>query len=138
MFKEEWGELYPYDLEEPLAARMHVDHCVETLRLGLMCYSDVTPVFLEVNEDRLYGQQANFNVYHKCRDFDALVDYVSDHAQEIEDPEKFRSTHIRTGGLPLATAKPKPKSKSKSGDKATKTAEEKSQVTKAKVAATGV
>lgn len=137
MFKEEWGELYPFDLEEPLAARMHVDHCIETLRLGLMCYSDVTPVFLEVNEDRIYGQQANFNVYHKCRDFDALVDYVSDHAQEIEDPEKFRSTHIRTGGLPLATQKPKPKSKS-SESKATKTEEGKSQVTKAKVAATGV
>lgn len=107
MFNEDWGDLYPHDLTEPLAARMHVDHCLETLRLGLMCYSDVTPVFLEVNEERIYGQQANFNVYHKCRDFDKLVDYVSDHAQEIEDPEKWRSTHIRTGGLPLATPKPK-------------------------------
>jgi hypothetical protein len=26
--------------------RMHVDHCIETLRLALMCFADVTPILM--------------------------------------------------------------------------------------------
>ena len=50
--------------------RIHADHCIETLRLALMCHSDVTPVMIKV--DNLYDPprlQADFNAHHRCRDF---------------------------------------------------------------------
>jgi Mycotoxin biosynthesis protein UstYa len=54
--------------------RFHVDHCIETLRLSLMCHGDITP-YLHVkhsNEDKL--GTADFNAKHKCRNFDRIVD----------------------------------------------------------------
>ncbi|TQS33910.1 hypothetical protein Golomagni_05730 [Golovinomyces magnicellulatus] len=75
-FDKSWGALYPDDLEEPVGARMHVDHCIEALRLSLMCYADVTPMLIIRDESRALGSFADFNTHHKCRNFDKLVEYV--------------------------------------------------------------
>ncbi|KAI9776101.1 MAG: hypothetical protein M1839_000614 [Geoglossum umbratile] len=49
--------------------RMHVDHCIETLRKTLMCHGDVTP-FLTIEDPKSpIGHKADFNVHQKCRDF---------------------------------------------------------------------
>ncbi|KAK3196268.1 hypothetical protein K4F52_000648 [Lecanicillium sp. MT-2017a] len=85
-FNKSWGMLYPWEMEEPVAARMHTDHCLETLRLSLMCYADITPVLLLDDIDPGGVGTADFNVHHKCRDFEKIVDYVEEHGVEIPWP----------------------------------------------------
>ena len=52
--------------------REHVDHCIEALRLGLMCNADVTPYVFEQEEEEDPGR-ADFSAHHKCRRFDGIV-----------------------------------------------------------------
>ncbi len=78
--------LYPWSLEEAIGGRMHVDHCIETLRLSLMCYADITPMLLLDDNDPQGIGSADFNVHHKCRDFDKIVEYVEEHGVEIPWP----------------------------------------------------
>ena len=66
------------DTEEGL--RTHVDHCVETLRLTLMCHGDTTPyVYEKMREDDILGK-ADFDAHHKCRKFDKLVEFFETNA----------------------------------------------------------
>lgn len=75
--------IYPWDFEDPVGGRMHVDHCFEALRLDLMCYGDITPVLIEYDEHRAVGRTADFSVHHKCRNFDKIVDWVKENGVEI-------------------------------------------------------
>ena len=72
--------IYPTDLldADPSIAREHVDHCIETLRLSLMCYGDITPLFFDLDPNEELGRIADFNVHHKCRNFDSIVDWVAE------------------------------------------------------------
>ncbi|TGJ79242.1 hypothetical protein E0Z10_g9525 [Xylaria hypoxylon] len=62
--------------------RLHVDHCIEALRLQLMCAGDVTPLLLELDEDG--DEKADFNVRHKCRKWEGITDWQFNHAIERE------------------------------------------------------
>jgi Mycotoxin biosynthesis protein UstYa len=62
--------------DDPVAVRMHVDHCFEALRLSFMCYSDITPVLIKVDHKAQLGRKADFNVHHKCRNFEKIVNWV--------------------------------------------------------------
>ncbi|GAB0133378.1 hypothetical protein EsDP_00001789 [Epichloe bromicola] len=84
LFDKSWGRLYPSIREDEMMSRMHVDHCIETLRLSLMCYSDITPVLFLKDESRPTGDRVDFNVHHKCRDFQKIV-----HFQELNGHEVF-------------------------------------------------
>ncbi|KAF4628572.1 hypothetical protein G7Y89_g9576 [Cudoniella acicularis] len=70
-------ETMPPGFKNPLKVlRMHTDHCIETLRLALMCHSDVTPVLVKM--DRYYDPprpQAEFSSYHRCRNFEKIVEW---------------------------------------------------------------
>jgi len=61
---------------------MHVDHCLEELRLSLMCYGDITPLPVVVDKDRAAGRRLDFSVHHKCRKFDRIVDWVEENGVE--------------------------------------------------------
>ncbi|KAI2628936.1 hypothetical protein GGS21DRAFT_492484 [Xylaria nigripes] len=50
--------------------RIHVDHCIETLRLQLMCNADLTPMLVFKDDTDALEDQAGFNVHHKCRYWD--------------------------------------------------------------------
>jgi len=63
---------------------MHVDHCFETLRLSLMCYSDITPVLVEVDHTKRLGRKADFNVHHKCRNFEKIVNWVDENGRSLD------------------------------------------------------
>jgi hypothetical protein len=65
---------------------MHVDHCIETLRLGIMCTSDITPVLLERNNYNNLGTSLDFNVHHKCRNFDKIAQYVDNMNHDVVLP----------------------------------------------------
>ncbi|KAJ5113803.1 hypothetical protein N7456_002337 [Penicillium angulare] len=75
------NETLPAEFNIPLKAlRMHTDHCIETLRLVLMCQSDVTPVMVKWSESTPPIPEADFNSHHKCRNFDAIVAWNEAHA----------------------------------------------------------
>jgi len=65
--------------------RMHVDHCLETLRLVLMCNADVTPSLLIKNADKPEGHEADFNTFHKCRNFDRIMDWQEQHNADLHE-----------------------------------------------------
>jgi hypothetical protein len=40
-----------------------------------MCYGDVTPVLIDRSDNNI-GRMFDFNVHHKCRNFEAIVNYT--------------------------------------------------------------
>ncbi|ATY67298.1 tat pathway signal sequence [Cordyceps militaris] len=76
VYNASWGEaLQPMNVSESLG-RAHVDHCVETLRLSLMCLGDVTPMLLRTEDGTLNTSAADFDVHHKCRSYEQIRDFV--------------------------------------------------------------
>ncbi|KAK5661913.1 hypothetical protein OQA88_10022 [Cercophora sp. LCS_1] len=74
---------YPYDLLYPVAGRIHLDHCIEALRLSLMCNADITPVLVIHNETIRAKKMADFSVHKKCRNFDKIRDWVEEHGVRL-------------------------------------------------------
>lgn len=75
-FDKSWGEnLQPMNISDN-QGRAHVDHCVETLRLSLMCAGDVTPMLLRTEDGTLKTSEADFNVHRKCRSYEQIRDFV--------------------------------------------------------------
>ncbi|KAL8852519.1 MAG: hypothetical protein Q9221_002643 [Calogaya cf. arnoldii] len=86
--------------DSPQTLRYHLDHCIDNLRQKLMCDADagiLTYVWAKGHRMPF----PDFSVQHKCRDFDALKNWVVDHqtyttkdhgierlsgAQELETP----------------------------------------------------
>ncbi|KAK7184349.1 hypothetical protein PSPO01_09726 [Paraphaeosphaeria sporulosa] len=67
-----------FGLEDgPKLNRMHVDHCIETLRLALMCRADTTPLLVRLGGE--HGTKADFNSHHKCVKWDHFMEWVGDH-----------------------------------------------------------
>ncbi|KAI1193956.1 hypothetical protein F5X97DRAFT_338315 [Nemania serpens] len=62
--------------------RMHVDHCIETLRLQLMCNADLTPMLVLRDDSVAVGSKADFDVHHKCRRWDRLVAWQRVHTTD--------------------------------------------------------
>ncbi|KAI4215178.1 MAG: hypothetical protein LQ351_002493 [Letrouitia transgressa] len=60
--------------QNPLKNRMHVDHCIESLRLSLQCWGDVTPLL--IRQGGPAGGKADFNTHHKCRNFDKIEKWI--------------------------------------------------------------
>ena len=69
----------PNDLDDTdVGLRIHVDHCIETLRLNLLCHADTTPFLYEMeNEDDLGS--SDFNAHHKCRNFEKVLEFWKAH-----------------------------------------------------------
>ncbi|KAL9612137.1 MAG: hypothetical protein Q9167_003253 [Letrouitia subvulpina] len=60
--------------DNPLKNRMHVDHCIESLRIALQCWGDVTPLLIRLGGPA--GAKADFNTHHKCRNFDKIEEWI--------------------------------------------------------------
>jgi Domain of unknown function (DUF3328). len=87
-------ETLPPELHLPLKAlRMHTDHCVETLRLVLMCQSDVSPVLVKWSSDDPPIPQAEFSSHHRCRSFDDILAWNEQHALQNVFPPKDHRHH---------------------------------------------
>ncbi|KAJ6149819.1 Protein of unknown function DUF3328 [Penicillium samsonianum] len=69
----------------PEMSRIHVDHCIETLRIHLMCAGDVTPVLVRLDESKPLGAEADFSTHHKCRRFNKLTEWMEMHAVPTEE-----------------------------------------------------
>ncbi|KAI0147544.1 hypothetical protein GGR57DRAFT_515806 [Xylariaceae sp. FL1272] len=66
-----------------VARRMHVDHCIETVRLALICNADVTPMISVVDHEDSHGYRADFNAHHKCRDFAKIEAWMERNAVQL-------------------------------------------------------
>ncbi|KAH8816234.1 hypothetical protein F5884DRAFT_872762 [Xylogone sp. PMI_703] len=85
----------PAEFKYPLKVlRVHTDHCIETLRLTLMCHSDVTPVLVRMDHDHDPPEpQADFNVHHRCRNFDRIVEWNRRNGLSIFGNVNHRTHH---------------------------------------------
>ncbi|KAL2137767.1 hypothetical protein VTI28DRAFT_8324 [Corynascus sepedonium] len=71
---------------DPEDVRGHVDHCLETLRMNLMCQADVGvftfKVYPELGDDDPWP---DFSTVHTCRNFDDIRDWARGRAVTWDD-----------------------------------------------------
>jgi hypothetical protein len=48
-----------------------------------MCYGDITPVLVELDNTTRGGRKADFNVHHKCRNFEKIVNWVEKNGRRV-------------------------------------------------------
>jgi hypothetical protein len=67
--------------EKTTSFLISIDHCIELLRIDMMCQADVTP-YLVVEAapgDPSETLNVDFSVFKKCRDFGKIKDWMKDH-----------------------------------------------------------
>ncbi|KAI1309800.1 hypothetical protein F5Y03DRAFT_58243 [Xylaria venustula] len=77
------GDMMASDVE----ARMHTDHCIEALRLALMCNGDTTPSITILNPNAPRGEMADFSPNKKCRNFEKIQEWSV--KNQINFPPEF-------------------------------------------------
>lgn len=72
----------------PNTVRLHIDHCIEMTRQNIMCHADVGLMSSHWIKDypRPYS---NFNTWHKCRNFDEVLDLAYKHQIPTPLPENY-------------------------------------------------
>jgi hypothetical protein len=58
----------------------HVEHCIEMIRIDLMCFSDETPYLIRINSNG--DEVVHPDSLHRCRKFEKLIDWAEDHIVE--------------------------------------------------------
>ncbi|KAE8419516.1 hypothetical protein BDV36DRAFT_294108 [Aspergillus pseudocaelatus] len=56
--------------------KTHIDHCIELLRITLMCVSDVTPLMFIDDPHAFQRRTPDFNTMHTCRNFWEIREWV--------------------------------------------------------------
>ncbi|KAH6877071.1 hypothetical protein B0T10DRAFT_413860 [Thelonectria olida] len=86
-YKEEYYTHHGGDIEvQPEDLRGHLDHCIEILRVALMCQADVG-VYAFKYYDGYKGHWPDFSTLHTCRNFNAIREWAFDHAVVFGDEE---------------------------------------------------
>ncbi|KAK7737033.1 hypothetical protein SLS53_006789 [Cytospora paraplurivora] len=82
VYKEYYVNIYSDIQDEEEALKGHIDHCLEVIRINLMCTADIGIfTFREYPE---YGFNEgdywpDLSTLHTCRNFDAIHDWAIDH-----------------------------------------------------------
>ncbi|KAG2744072.1 hypothetical protein P692DRAFT_20744630 [Suillus brevipes Sb2] len=88
-----WGDHYKaadYAIHDsPEAYRTHLDHCIEMLRQDIMCRSDATMLTYDWVEG-LQNPVPDFNILHRCRNFEKILDWVDKHRVIIPTSDMVR------------------------------------------------
>jgi hypothetical protein len=53
-----------------------------------MCNADVTPLLIEVDESSTLGQKSDFNVHHKCRNWEKVTEWQYENSIERREHER--------------------------------------------------
>lgn len=77
-YPEYYKEQYNYSLTNPNDWHLHMDHCADLLRQKLMCDADVGVITYSWIKGH-YIPHPNFNVQHKCRNFDTVLNWAIEH-----------------------------------------------------------
>ncbi|KAG1842863.1 hypothetical protein DFJ58DRAFT_805453 [Suillus subalutaceus] len=75
--------------ESPENYRIHLDHCIEMLRQNIMCRGDVTMLTYDWVEG-VKDPFPNFNIPHRCRNFEKILDWVDEHRVFVPKSEMVR------------------------------------------------
>ncbi|KAJ6783184.1 hypothetical protein PWT90_07875 [Aphanocladium album] len=87
--------------DEPAMVRTHLDHCVEILRQNLMCKADGAVILHRWVENNP-NPYPNFNVVHKCRNFEQIQGWARE--QSVPTPPGY--AFVRQPGEKLFSAPP--------------------------------
>jgi len=63
----------------PEQMKLHIEHCVELLRVNLMCLADVTPYLLYHGNDGKVGVEVRKPA--KCKDYENLQEWTRDNSE---------------------------------------------------------
>ena len=77
-FHEHIGTAPSSEGTRPALLTKIVDHCADLLRQKFMCDADMTLITYNWITNH-YGPHPNFNVQHKCRNFDAAKQWTMQH-----------------------------------------------------------
>ncbi|KAF2262555.1 hypothetical protein CC78DRAFT_606068 [Lojkania enalia] len=77
-YPEYYTSQYQLSLDNPEEWHEHIDHCADMLRQKLMCDADATLITYNWIKDH-YAPHPNFNVQHKCRNYDDLIQVAAEH-----------------------------------------------------------
>ncbi|KAJ3552824.1 hypothetical protein NM688_g3948 [Phlebia brevispora] len=61
--------------------RAHLNHCLDTLRQGIMCAGDVSPIVWHWSDED-QGDIINLDIAHSCRSYDSLVTWAKEHKSQ--------------------------------------------------------
>lgn len=90
-----------YDLREaPEMQLIHVGHCLDSLRQIIMCHADTELLTFEyVSEERYPNPRPNpnFLVERKCKNWDDIVAWVTDHHADLNLVESRQAWEERLG-----------------------------------------
>jgi hypothetical protein len=78
--KVEWSDTN----DKPEKVRAHLDHCIEILRMNLMCLSDVNVFTFHKQPDK-EGYWPDYESEHVCRNFDRIKDWANANAMPDAD-----------------------------------------------------
>lgn len=62
---------------------IQTDHCLEMLRMNLMCQSDVGLFTFEMTDEGIWP---DFSTWHTCRKFDKVLDWAMENTVANDDP----------------------------------------------------
>ncbi|MCJ1442095.1 MAG: hypothetical protein MMC23_002587 [Stictis urceolatum] len=71
--------------DPPEKFRGHVDHCIEMLRMNLMCESDIGVITFHEVPGMDDGPWPDFSTWHTCRNFEAVRDWAVEHTVSNDD-----------------------------------------------------
>ncbi|KAH8807267.1 hypothetical protein F5884DRAFT_880153 [Xylogone sp. PMI_703] len=99
-----YNDLPAFD-QGPAMLLDHVEHCIEMLRIVLMCASDETPYLIESNRN---GDEVVYpNSQRRCRNFQKLIDWAEEHVVEpynaTQELRKHADTHYEKNSSVIDT-----------------------------------
>ncbi|KAG1787747.1 uncharacterized protein HD556DRAFT_936759 [Suillus plorans] len=92
--KASWFEHYSASTDRsfqfpPDAIHRHIGHCIEMIRQNIMCRADTT--MLTWHWVQGYDSpHAKFSTRHRCRNFEKIMDWSTEHAIHIDESEMKR------------------------------------------------
>lgn len=84
-----YGDKFPGDMPTDPFYDLHVSHCVNALLENLMCTGNVD-MYTHFWMDAQVHAFPDFNIDHKCRDFDAILAWQEENAVPLEEASKVR------------------------------------------------
>lgn len=81
----------------------HVEHCIEALRIVLMCYADTTPYLIEQKNDR--ESIVRSDALYRCRKWDKLTEWADKHIVQPYNASEERIKHMTEGRFKGADTK---------------------------------
>jgi hypothetical protein len=70
--------------DKPEKVRAHLDHCIEILRINLMCFADVNVFTFHPREGK-DGFWPDYESEHVCRNFERVKDWANENAMPDAD-----------------------------------------------------